>query len=225
MIHARFGDNAGYVRQTEHARICGELARAWELTHLASDERELLVEAAACHDDGWRVLEEDPAYADQPEEINFLHVDGEMRREVWRRSVDLARERHPYIGVLVASHAIRVTQLGESKGDSYHDLIDDLCRRGESCIRELMGRGAAGARLYRRMGLDRDLLGLWDAMQLMMSGAVPTSGRLQGDREYVVGWFDGMAMMDPWPFRAPSLPLSFETIDGRQIEYTLRALI
>src|SRR5262245_50549913 len=92
-------------RQPDHAELSGRIAAAWRRP--APIPRSMwprFVEAARLHDEGWREEEKAPTLDPEGCPYDFKSLPPSIHIEVWRRGVELARARDPYIGLLVAQH-------------------------------------------------------------------------------------------------------------------------
>ncbi len=94
------------IRQTEHARIAGQIARSWRAGPLApADSVEQLVEAIFHHDDGWfdweRQPQIDPATG-MPRD--FLEMPQTDSLAIWTRCIAKADRLGPLAAYAVAGH-------------------------------------------------------------------------------------------------------------------------
>jgi hypothetical protein len=95
-----------FVTQYEHGALAGELAEHWGNARFAAPAMgDALRIAAAHHDDGWRELDDLPAYDDEAgRPAHFLEVPLERSVPSYRRGVDSVYARDPLAGALVDMH-------------------------------------------------------------------------------------------------------------------------
>lgn len=96
------------VMQYDHGTLAGELAERWGNERFAAvGERfaAALVLAAAHHDDGWRELDDLPAWnAEAGRPAHFLEVPRERTIPAYGRGVDSVYALDPLAGALVGAH-------------------------------------------------------------------------------------------------------------------------
>src|SRR3972149_5401342 len=94
------------IRQTEHARLCGEMARSWGNEHFEPVEPlERVAWAAAEHDNGWAEWEEAPRL--NPETrwpCTYTDIPIDQHQEIYRRGIGRAIAHDRYAGLLVSLH-------------------------------------------------------------------------------------------------------------------------
>lgn len=220
MIQANVRNQAFWVRQTEHARAAAEIIKAWRLPQRTPKERTLLYEATLHHDDGWEALESMGEPAEGWEALSFLTLDSKLKTNIWLRGVELAEARHPYIGLLVAMHAHRLT---EAHNDRTEADIERLRLLEQACaaLRDRLSQCAEGEALLALAEHDCALLGLCDALQLMTIGGLPRASELIGDRSYTLTWRESSVAISPWPFVEEAIALRCATVDGPALDWAL----
>jgi Protein of unknown function (DUF3891) len=106
MIVSKRANGFTFVPQYEHGALAGELASRWGNERFAAPSlAPALRIAAAHHDDGWRELDDLPAYnpeAGRP--AHFLELPLERTIPPYGRGVDSVFARDPLAGALVAMH-------------------------------------------------------------------------------------------------------------------------
>lgn len=106
MLVRDVGDAWQLVLQTDHAELCGQLARAWGGAPFARPRPlESVVTAARRHDDGWAVWELNPRLA--PKQRNpqsFFEVPVPIHLAFYRAGVEVVAAEDPYAGLLVSMH-------------------------------------------------------------------------------------------------------------------------
>lgn len=223
-----FGDGtAGWrlISQVEHARISGELARAWHEPF--SHE---VVEAITHHDDGWAKWDAAPQIdAIRGRPLSFLEMAIADAIEIWSDSIAAARRIGSLAGAIVAGHF-----LGLATGSDHaaHPLaqgrIHAMSVERSAWLTEWQSvsptNTLAIAESSQRMLLAADLLSLW----LTMDGPV-TSGdsatipnaEMQSRSSTVLGKYrfipqaqtardgdiDWHGSLSPWPFAVGELNL------------------
>ena len=81
------------VRQVDHQDQCALMAAAWGNDRFARiDPWEPVVDAAACHDEGWRAWEDAPEVRDGAP-VDFTEIDRTTHVALYRRGIDAARAR------------------------------------------------------------------------------------------------------------------------------------
>jgi hypothetical protein len=95
-----------FVPQYEHGALAGELASHWGNGRFAASAlAPSLRTAAAHHDDGWRELDDAPAYnSEAGRPAHFLELPPETTIPPYGRGVDSVYERDPLAGALVGMH-------------------------------------------------------------------------------------------------------------------------
>lgn len=97
MIRRPYEDGWLLIRQTDHARLSADLARAWQPA--LPEPTTFLIEH---HDDGWDAWEERPETgAGVP--LNFTELDAASHVAIWERGI--TRLKDPYHKLLVSRHA------------------------------------------------------------------------------------------------------------------------
>src|SRR3972149_138763 len=94
------------IRQTEHARLCGEMARSWGNEHFEPVEPlERVAWAAAEHDNGWAEWEEAPRLNPETRRpCTYTDIPIDQHQEIYRRGIGRAIAHDRYAGLLVSLH-------------------------------------------------------------------------------------------------------------------------
>ena len=205
------------VRQPEHAKMSGRIARRWQRpAWLTPGAWKRFVEAVRRHDDGWISEEARPALDPRGFPYDFLRLPPGRHLAVWKRSVRLAGRADPWGGLLVAGHARWLTGMSRGRAASAGQNAIDRFLEGldaeiERLKRILQSGPPADRILAASPGLSsaRRLFSLLDSLSLRLLGAIglETTGPVCfGEREErlsIAG--DGQRFsVDPWPFRAPA---------------------
>jgi hypothetical protein len=105
------------IPQIEHARLAGDLARAWgneRFAPLPGGEEALA--AIYSHDDGWREWDDAP---DIDPEVgkprNFLEMPLDTQLAIWRSSIDRAESHGPLAAWMVAGHFTALLESSSSR--------------------------------------------------------------------------------------------------------------
>lgn len=201
------------VHQPDHARVSGELAQRWRRPNLLPQAIwPRFIEAVRRHDDGWFAAESEPAVDREGWPYNFRNLPTPHHLALWRRSIQHVGDDDLYQGVLIALHGrwlyTHIVEVSQSHAeavqaflrevDQYLDQAIDKLRQGDPAQQQATGPNELAA--------ARKLLGLFDAMSLMLVGALPTDGFDSpmpfGDREAKLTLTTTPAGMTvtPWPF-------------------------
>jgi hypothetical protein len=94
------------VTHSDHGRLAGALAEHWGGDGFATPVlRDALLTAACYHDDGWRELDDLPAWNDDERRpAHFLEVPLPQTLGPYGRGVDSVYDRDPLAGALVSMH-------------------------------------------------------------------------------------------------------------------------
>ncbi len=229
MIICADEDGLTLIRQTEHARLCGEMARAW-----GNDRFEpvqplgAVALAAAEHDNGWAEWEDAPRLNPQTGlPHTYIDIPIDQHQEIYRRGITRMIARDPYAGLLVSFHGsllysrFRSGQPGaeeflvEQRGVQ-RQLLDEV--RADSALRPFCEAAV--------LPTNRDLVFTWDTLSLFLchgdvwvdcleapcdyrGGRARVAVRRQGE-----GW-----VLDPYPFRLTPLALSAAALRTERAEF------
>ncbi|MCB1008426.1 MAG: DUF3891 family protein [Acidobacteria bacterium] len=132
------------VTQADHARLAAEMVRLFVDPEVAlHPRRRELLDAIACHDDGWWEADAaptlDPATGGPQD---FRALSPAAREEIWTRGVERHAARSPYVAAMVAGHLVRLHESRRTAETA--ELGERLAARREELIEE--------------GGLDRDAL-------------------------------------------------------------------
>ncbi len=220
MIRAHIAGKTHWVKQTEHARAAADIAVAWADPQRPRFEQELLVEATLHHDDGWASVESTQPPPRHWSALDFLELEGGRKSEIWLRGVALAEARHPYVGLLVALHAHRLTAEHDDRSAEDQQRLRLLDARA-AALRERLAREEHGPALLDAAGRDVLLLGLFDALQLMTIGGLPRTGEVCAEQCFALEWREKSVTVTPWPFDRDVVELRCATVDGETLTWSL----
>jgi len=213
------------ISQVEHARISGELTRAWH--EPLSQE---VVDAITHHDDGWANWEAAPRLDPvRGRPLSFLEMPIADATEIWNDSIAAARRIGPLAGAIVAGHFIGLASGSDhaaqpvaqnwlrETGDQHTAWLALWQRQLPTHTLDVADRG-------QKMLLTADLLSLWlccdGPVAAADSAAIPNT-EMQSRTSTVLGKYrftthdksapDGeiawRGSLAPWPFAAPELDL------------------
>lgn len=212
------------ISQVEHARISGELTRAWHEPFAKE-----VIEAITHHDDGWAKWEAAPQLDSQRgRPLSFTEMAVADAIIIWDDSIDAGRRIGLLAGALVAGHFIGLARGSEHASQS--PAREWLPRRAadraswlEQWQHESPADRAALADRDQHMLLTADLLSLWLCMDgpITSDEAAVTNSEMQARSTTVLGKYrfvesrkstavakvDWLGTLDPWPYRATELNL------------------
>ena len=182
LLRAR--DGVVLVRQADHAAVSAHLATQWRRpTAFTNELWQGLIDATQHHDDGW--IDEDARPEIDPNGVprHFLNMPLQTHLEIWRRSIGMALDRSPLVGLLVARQARWLyTPREPSKGDQdrankqrseYEQrLLQDFLHETDREVTRIESDLSA-QHTSELLDLARGLLSFLDALSLMMLGAIP----------------------------------------------------
>lgn len=190
MLVTQRGDGFTFVTQYEHGALAGELAERWGNERFANPAspalREALVLAAAHHDDGWRELDDLPAYSEEAgRPAHFLELPLERTVPPYGRGVDSVYERDPLAGALVGMHWTGLYSarwgLQSSGGPLPHPLAKEVVaeqeHRRQEALREAWDFDGPRSRFEVDVWHAYEVLQALDVISLALSlvdPAVPT---------------------------------------------------
>lgn len=179
MIRRTHEDGWLLIRQTEHARLSADLARAWR--PVLPDQTIHLIER---HDDGWDLWEEAPE-SDDGLPLNFTEIPSASHIAIWERSI--GRLQDPYHKLLVSRHACHLM----SHKPGTEGFFDAQARRQRLWAQEIPADTLA------RLHADFKLLQLFDWLSLLLAWKTDPTDQVAGMtiRPTPMG-----ASFDPYPF-------------------------
>lgn len=139
MLVTRRQDGITCVMQYDHGTLAGELAERWGNDRFAAVSERFtgaLVLAAAHHDDGWRELDDLPAWNEEVgRPAHFLELPLERTVPPYGRGVESVYARDPLAGALVEMHWTGLYSgrwgLQSSGGPVPHPLAEEVVAKGE----------------------------------------------------------------------------------------------
>lgn len=149
------------TRQTDHARLAADLAKAFADV---PEPREAFLAAVAHHDDGWDAVDDAPLLdASTGLPHDYRNAPRDVYRAVWRRSIDRALERGPYVGLLVGLHGLSFIRPERDAGErAFHDAE----RARQNGLLAKLGFGGTWDALPETPAKHLALLQLADALSL-----------------------------------------------------------
>ncbi len=227
MIVTRDGDRFRLIRQVDHQDQCGQLATAWGNESFARCAPfSPLIDAARCHDDGWRAWDKAPGVDDHGAPINFPDVDRAVHAAFYGRAIDDAAHDDAQVGLIVSMHGqgLYEKRLGldgrpvdrHTRPEFERQFIEAEMARQH----ELSSRIGDLAATQRWAWAGFRLLQAWDVLSLYVCWhgldrgevwslpAVPTNlDDNEGVSVQVLPLRAGVACVRPWPFAEPFLKI------------------
>jgi hypothetical protein len=107
MLIQKDGEDLVIVRQTDHMAQAARIAERWGNDRFpAPEHREETIRAAALHDSGWRIWEDQPTLVPETRRPrNLGEIETAVHADFYRAGVDAAATIDPYTGLLVSLHA------------------------------------------------------------------------------------------------------------------------
>ena len=135
MIIRRTTDRLLFVNQPDHAALAARIMAHWYALR-DHPRRDAILTATENHDDGWREEDATLHVSDQGEPLDFIAVSAQVKQRIWPRAAErLSEARGPYVGALVAQHALTVHAPLRDNPQwrrffaTMERTRDDLCRR------------------------------------------------------------------------------------------------
>lgn len=231
-------DTVRLVRQVDHQRQCGVMARNWGNRRFTRPAPYApLVAAAEWHDEGWREWDEAPEVDAGGRVINFPELDRAVHAAMYRRAIAAAVERGPRVGLLVSMHGqgLYEKRMGldgppPPRGDrpqcEREFIADQQLLQAE--LRTAIGDGPG---LARWAWAGYRLLQAWDVLSLYLcwhglahgeEWVLPRVPRRAGDDGidiHVRPVDAACCALAPWPFAVPRLELSVPAREIRDVRY------
>ncbi|MCC5827822.1 MAG: DUF3891 family protein [Phycisphaeraceae bacterium] len=202
------------VRQIDHARMAARIAAAWRKPEgMPEPAWEKLLEAVEHHDDGWEQADRRIELDTEGQPVDFNHLPAARHIEIWRMSVRLGHEHHPWVDLLTSLHA-RWLYTKHSREDDdkskalVQEWIDELTGHVDQALRRCRaeGRDFELATEPRMLSQAQRLVSLFDALSLMLLGAIEvqesTAAIAYGKQSAPLRIIDLKRKMTfwPWPF-------------------------
>lgn len=213
------------ISQVEHARISGELTRAWHEPF--SDE---VIQAITHHDDGWTKWEVAPQLDSQlGRPLSFTEMAVADAIVIWDDSIDAGRRIGLLAGALVAGHFIGLARGSEHASHSpAREWLLQRAADSASWLKEWQSNSpadtAALADRAQHLLLTADLLSLWLCMDGPITSdlAAVANSEMQARSTTVLGKYRfverqknvaasevaWLGTLEPWPFHATELNLA-----------------
>ena len=206
------------IRQTEHARLCGEMARAWGNARFeAVRPLERVAWAAAEHDNGWAEWEERPQLNPETRRpYTYTDIPIAEHQEIYRRGIGRAIAHDPYAGLLVSLHGSLLYARFRAGQPGADEFLAEQRAVQERVLATV--RAVSSLRLHceeEAVAANRDLVFGWDALSLFLCHGVAWLEDLEvpcdyrgGRHRVAVGQRADRWVLDPYPFRTSPLALS-----------------
>jgi hypothetical protein len=192
------GDSLLLITQPDHARLAADILACWREGGFADHpRRDVILEAAREHDNGW--IEEDAlTHVDASgEPLDFIAVPSAVKHRIWPRAAARVGGVNPYAGALVAEHALTVH--GQQRTDP---AWQPFFHRMDALRAELLGRCGDAAAAVRD---DYPFVQTGDQLSLIFCNA----WRMPFPRSGGTAILRGTTLeVSPDPFGGARVPLS-----------------
>jgi hypothetical protein len=110
VIVRRTTDRLICITQPDHAALAAHIMRHWRLDGLPGHpRRDAILAATHNHDDGWKEEDGELHLNDHGEPLDFVAVPAAVKQRIWPRAAErVAAAASPYVGALVAQHALTI---------------------------------------------------------------------------------------------------------------------
>ncbi len=214
------------ISQVEHARISGELTKAWAKPFSLE-----VIDAIMHHDDGWAAWEATPQFdTDRGRPLSFTELAVEDAIKVWDRSIASARRFGPLAGAIVAGHFTGLASGSEHATRTLvGEWIDQSNQQRLAWLKQWRELGEANTQQVadhaQQMLYTADLSSLWLCLNGPVSSgsddAALSNSEMQSRSSSVLGKFSfdeyelsafasvilWRGTVTPWPFAAGELQL------------------
>jgi hypothetical protein len=185
------------IRQPDHAALAADLIAAWTAEGLPTNPRRArILMAARAHDDGW--ADEDAAMEVDADgtPVDFIAAGAGVKYRVWPRCLERLADS-PYVGALVAQHALTVYRDNREKTE-WQPFFEDMSRRRDA----LLARCEAGA--AETIDADYRFVRMADILSLIFC----KGWRQPYDHDgYHIATTDGALTVTPNPFGGARVPV------------------
>ncbi len=217
------------VHQMDHAKMCRQIAAAWQRPSLISSANwDRVILAAGHHDDGWEEADQHPMLDAQGRPYDFLHMPSEQHIKIWKLSLDRVAQRDLLAGLLVSIFACKLYHEHSHCGEVERLFVKELESRIKQQTAQLTKGSAddqAGIEPVSLMAAA-SLLAFFDGLSLQMLGTIPWRATWEGldfgetQASLSVGRQAGLGFtLDPWPL-TDVLTLRVQT-SQEKISFTL----
>ncbi|QDT01495.1 DUF3891 family protein [Adhaeretor mobilis] len=204
------------IPQTEHARLSGELAEAYQplaASPPGESYRNSLLKAIHHHDDGWREWDASPELDSQGRPLSFLELENKQSLIIWERSVQrmLAHDSSFVAAYLVAEHFKQLLAHSEDSPP------DDVTRDWLEEISEVQILATTNVRKSSLAELEA-WLPAFDALSLWMCKAILAEEQQfallpeHAEETKFTRVTDSHFTAKPWNFESPEIELTTKAI-------------
>jgi hypothetical protein len=225
------------ISQVQHARISGDLARAWH-----EEFSEEAIVGIVHHDDGWLAWEAAPQLDVHGQPLSFMELETSDSSAIWDRSIAAARSFGPLAGAMVAGHFLGLARgSAQAKNPPAAAWVREMEDRRAAWLDEWHHLSPANtscvAEQSQRMLTAADLLSLW-----LCCNGPPSGQRADGpvntemsDRTATVlgkyhfithdesvrgGEIAWQGSLEPWPFSQDRLQLGTPAVAAPAAKYS-----
>jgi hypothetical protein len=119
----RFDDGTSYllITQDDHARMAARFAERLGGPAFAPVTDRAVLDGVALHDCGWPLHDDEPTLNRDGLPLSVLEISMDLAVRVWAESARRASEGHPYTGLLVSLHVMRLSGLAAQRGPQPHE--------------------------------------------------------------------------------------------------------
>jgi Protein of unknown function (DUF3891) len=146
VIIQRRGDDLLCIAQPDHAALAAEIMAHWQPGGLPDHpRRDAILTATRHHDDGWREEDVEMHVSDAGEPLDFIAVPPAVKHRIWPRASERAASVSPYVGALVAQHALTV-HAPLRQDPAWRPFFTSMERTRDALLSRATPDEAAGAR-------------------------------------------------------------------------------
>lgn len=226
MILQRAGEGLLAFRQTEHARLAGDIAAAWgNAAFPPPPRRASALVAAHRHDDGWAEWELAPQIDEHGAPVDFIRIPVREHVALYRRGIDLVEREDPFAGCVVSLHGKRLYTTPFREGGpprlerlAQADLPIAQAFVAREVERERRLLAALGSSARDEIEQAWRLLQAWDRISLFVclqplgAGTSFTLPAVTDPLITVSTTEAGVVELDPYPLREPEVCLEIEAL-------------
>jgi hypothetical protein len=225
------------ISQVQHARLSGELARAW-----SEEFSEQVIAGITHHDDGWLAWEAAPQFNSHGRPLSFMELEISEALAIWKRSIAAARSFGPLAGAMVAGHFVGLAS-GSEQGDTPHaaSWIRETKSQRTQWLGEWQNESPANtmavAERAQQMLTAADLMSLWlccDGPLSRQSESSRVNTEMNDRTATVLGKYRFVTLdesasrgeiawqgsLDPWPLARDELQLGTPGLAARPAKYS-----
>jgi hypothetical protein len=149
-----------FMTQHDHARLAADLLSHWTADGFPNHpRRDALLLAAREHDNGWRDIDDGPAFdSASGAPLDFISIADQTKRGLWPGAIERVAQVSPYAAALIAQHAISIYD-SHADDSSWRPFFQDMAGRRDQLIEHTPDASADLQSDYRFLSIV-DLLSL-----------------------------------------------------------------